>query len=297
MGVRAHCLPGDELLVHETGHIPNYEQGAPAVLSGVTCRLLPGEWGMIDIPALTGKIRADNQHFCRTRLVCLENTANAGGGKAYPLEHVDRVGQWAHEHGLKVHMDGARLFNACIAKGYAPKRVLQHVDTVSICFSKGLGCPMGSLLAGSKEEIAHARRSRKLFGGALRQAGVVAATAIYALENHVERLAEDHANAKAFSEAIGSIEGIRCNPADIETNLVFFEVDPDFGSATQLSVLLKAKNVRINPTGPQRLRACTHLDVTRADVVRAAKAIAECLRSDLRTVQTTGAATGPYARG
>jgi threonine aldolase len=156
---------------------------------------------------------------------------------------------------------------------------------------------MGSVLAGSKEEINHARRSRKLFGGALRQAGVVAATAIYALENHVERLADDHANAKAFAEAISQIDGIHCNPAEIETNLVFFEVDAELGAASQLSVLLKAKGIRINPTGPQRLRACTHLDVTRADVLRAARAIAECLRSDLRKVDATGAASGPYARG
>ncbi len=297
MGVRCHCVPGDELLIHETGHIANFEGGGPAVLSGTMCRVVHGHGGMIDVPALVGKIRADNQHFARTRLVCIENTTNSGGGLAYPLDQVERIGHWAHEHGLKVHMDGARLFNACVAAGYSPAQVCRQVDTVSVCFSKGLGCPMGSILVGSKDEIAHARRSRKLFGGALRQAGIVAAAAIYALEHHVERLAEDHENAQVFATAINEIDGILCNPHEVETNLVFFEVEPALGGAGQLSVALRAKGVRINATGPHRLRACTHLDVRKPDMLKAAEAIRQCLTEGLRHVDAAGAAMGPYARG
>lgn len=295
MGVRVHCLPGDELLIESTGHIANFEQGAPAALSGVTCRLIPGRYGILDLPDLEGKIRSDNQHFCRTRLVCLENTSNVGGGRVYPLENIDRICAWAHRHGLKVHLDGARLFNAVVASGVPASRICRDIDTISICFSKGLGCPMGSILVGSREDIARARRVRKLFGGALRQAGIPAASAIYAMENHVERLAIDHENARAFADAIREIDGITLDPPDVQTNLVFFNVDPELGNASQLSAKLKQRGVRINATGPQRLRACTHLDVDREAVLRAAEALAESVSEGFATL--TGAEMGPYARG
>lgn len=295
MGVWAHCVPGDELLIEENGHIANFEAGAPAALSGVMCRTLRGRYGMLDLPDVEGKIRADNQHLCRTRLLCLENTTNAGGGKVYPLEQVNRLGRWAHEHGLRVHMDGARLFNAVIARGYSPAQITSEVDTVSICFSKGLGCPMGSILAGNAETISRARRARKLFGGALRQAGIVAAAAIYALENHIERLAEDHENARIFAQALAKIDGIHLSPDDVETNLVFFEVDPRLGNAAQLSNALLQRGVRIGAMGPQRLRACTHLDVSREDLLAAAAIVRECVAEGFGAM--VGAAAGPYARG
>jgi threonine aldolase len=295
MGVRTHCQPGDELLIESTGHIANFEQGAPAALSGVTCRLINGHDGILDLADVEGKIRADNQHLCVTRLVCLENTTNVGGGRVYPQENIDLIGQWAHQHGLKVHMDGARLFNAVVASGSSPAEICRHVDTVSICFSKGLGCPMGSILVGSKAAIVRARRVRKLFGGALRQAGIVAAAAIYAMENHVERLQIDHDNARAFAEEIRQIDGITLDPPDVQTNLVFFNVDPELGNAAQLSAKLKQRGVRINATGPQRLRACTHLDVDREMALRAAEAIGEAVAEGL--AGAVGAELGPYARG
>jgi threonine aldolase len=295
MGVRTHCQPGDELLIECTGHIANFEQGAPAALSGVTCRPITGRDGILDLPDLEGKIRADNQHLCITRLVCLENTTNVGGGRVYPLENINRIGQWAHRHGLKVHMDGARLFNAVVAGGIGPAEICRHIDTVSICFSKGLGCPMGSILVGSKAEIARARRVRKLFGGALRQAGIVAAAAVYAMEHHVERLQDDHENARAFAEEIRRIDGVTLEPAEVQTNLVFFNVDPELGNAGQLSAKLRQRGVRINATGPQRLRACTHLDVDREMVLRAAEAIAEVVAEGF--AGAVGAELGPYARG
>src|SRR5262249_55437420 len=275
MGDRTHCLPGDELLIESGSHIANYEQGAPAALSGVTCRLIPASGGILDVGDLDGKIRADNQHFCRTRLVCLENTTNSGGGRVYPQANIDRICAWAKKNGLKTHLDGARLFNAVTASGKSAATICRDIDTVSICFSKGLGCPMGSVLVGSKEDILRARRVRKLFGGALRQAGIVAAAALYALEHHIERLHEDHENAQAFAEAIRRIDGLTLDPPDVESNLVFFQVDPELGTAAQLSAKLKERGVRINPSGPQRLRGCTHLDVDRAGVLRAAECLAE----------------------
>lgn len=294
MGVRAHCRAGDELLIHEAGHIANYEAGGPAVLSAVTVRTIPeGDWGMLDLEQLEGKIRADDQHLCPTTLVCIENTTNAGGGKAYPLEKLHRVSNWAKENGLKVHMDGARLFNAIVAQGYTAKDMGECCDTISICFSKGLGCPMGSALVGSTEEIRSARRSRKLFGGALRQSGVVAAAAIYALENNIERMADDHANAKLFAESIADIDGVQINTDDIETNLVFFHIDPAIGTAANVSARLKEHGVNIGAMGPQRMRACTHLDISSKDVVQAAGVLRECLAGDRSPVLQS--AEGPYA--
>lgn len=295
MAVRAHCQSGDELLIEGGGHIASFEGGAPAALSGVTCRTLTGHLGMLDLPQLEGQIRADNQHLAQTRLVCLENTTNVGGGHCYPLDMLERVGKWAHSNGLKVHMDGARLFNAVVATGQSAAKICEHVDSVSVCFSKGLGCPMGSVLVGSKDVVNRARRARKMFGGALRQAGIVAASAVYALENNIERLAIDHENAQAFAEEIRKIPGIKLDPTGVPTNLVFFEVDPKLGNASQLSYALKQRGILINAGGKSRLRACTHLDASREDLLAAAKVLSECVQAGFSSFP--GTATGPYARG
>lgn len=294
MGVKVHCIPGDELLIESSGHIACFEGGGPAVLSGTMCRQIPGTNGMLDIADLNGKIKADNQHLCITRLLCLENTTNVGGGRAWPLDQLERVCGWAHENGLKTHLDGARFFNACVAKGYSAADVGKHFDTVSICFSKGLGCPMGSILVGSKDDIRKARRARKLLGGALRQAGIVAAAAVYAMEHNVERLSVDHDNAKLLAAEIAQIEGLSINVADVETNLVFFEVDPKLGNAGQLSAALLDRGVKIGPSGPQRLRACTHLDVTREDMLKTADLLRQTIKAGFS--QYKGSTTGPYAR-
>ena len=294
MGVKTHCFPGDELLIEATGHIACFEGGGPAALSGVMCRQIPGRQGMLEVADLEGKIKADNQHLCITRLVCLENTTNVGGGRAWPLEQLERVCRWAHDNGLKTHLDGARLFNACVAKGYSAADVGKHFDTVSICFSKGLGCPMGSILVGSPEDIRKARRIRKLFGGALRQAGIVAAAALFAMENNVERLAIDHDNAKVFAREVAQIDGLSIDVSQVETNLVFFEVDPKFGNAAQLSAALRDRGVKIGACGPQRLRACTHLDVSRDDILQAADVLHQTVQASFD--QHKGSATGPYAR-
>jgi threonine aldolase len=280
MGVWTHCTTGDELLIEETGHIANYEAGAPAVLAGASVRRLRGDFGRLDVEHLAGQIRGGNVHFAPTRLLCLENSTNIGGGRTYSLEQLQRVSAWALEQGLKRHLDGARLFNACIARGYSPAEVSENFDTVSICFSKGLGCPMGSILVGSAADIARARRARKIFGGALRQAGIPAAACLYALDHHIERLREDHANARLFAELIATVPGIQVDPSGVETNLVFFEIAPALGTAAQFSAALKERGVRLNPAGgTYRLRACTHLDVTKEQVQAAAKAIRACAAS------------------
>ncbi len=295
MGLRSHCLPGDELLIHELGHIAMFEGGAPAILSGISCRTLTGDKGMLNLDTLSGKIRANDQHLCQTRLLCVENTTNAGGGHYYPLDQLTEICDWAHENGLKTHMDGARVFNATVAGGYSIKEICAPIDTISICFSKGLGCPMGSILVGPKEEIAKARRSRKIFGGALRQAGIVAAACIYALENNIERLQEDHDNARFLADQLASIEGISINPAETETNLVFFDVDPNLGNAMQLSKALHDRGVGIGAMGQTSLRACTHLDISREQIEQIPPAVRDALNSGINDHQ--GLETGPYARG
>ena len=294
MAVRAHCLPGDELLINETGHIGLFEAGAPAILSGVTVRQISAPDGKLDIGDLEDKIRPVDQHLVRTRLVCLENTTNVGGGRVYSLDHAARVSEWARGNGLKIHLDGARYFNACVAGGYSPAQFAQHFDTISICCSKGLGCPMGSLLVGDGESIRHARRTRKLLGGALRQSGMMAAAAVYALNNHIDRLAEDHDNAQFLARSLAEIDGISIDPATVETNLVFFDLDPELGNPNQLSHLLTERGIRVGPSGGQRMRACTHLDVTRDDLETVVAAVREFCTQGFSEVEAVGA--GPYAR-
>jgi threonine aldolase len=295
MAIRVHCQPGDEMVCEENCHMANYEAGAPAALSGVTCRGITGKFGMIDVADLRGKVRSGDQHLAQTRLVGLENTTNVGGGRAYPLDRIERIGAWARDLGLKVHIDGARFFNATVARGYSARDAGRHVDTISVCFSKGLGCPMGSILVGSADEIRIARRARKLFGGALRQAGIVAAAAVFALEHNVERLAEDHRNARQLAEIIGGIPGLNVSLEEVETNLVFFDVDPALGYASQLTAALAQQGVLMGEMGSQRVRACTHLDVNREDIPQVGRILAECVRKGFRNLP--GSPYGWFARG
>jgi len=282
MAVWSHAVPGDELIIEQTGHIANYEAGGPAALRGVSVRVIPGDFGRLDLCHLEGNIHRDDIHSTPTKLLCIENSTNLGGGRTYPLDQLKRLRDWSVENGIPIHLDGARLFNACIANGYSPADVARNVDTVSFCFSKGLGCPMGSMLVGTREVIAKARRARKIFGGALRQAGIPAAACLYALDHHIDRLADDHANAKLFAESISRIDGIAVDVSAVETNLVFFELAPKHGTAAQLSAALKTRGVNLYPAGgTQRLRACTHMDVNREEIITAAKTIADCLNVGL----------------
>jgi threonine aldolase len=273
IGVKAHTQPGDELLCDVNCHIYNNEAGGPAALSGVMCRTVEGDFGVLDVTQLDGKVRGANEHHARTRLVCLENTHNKGGGRVYPLEKIQAISSWARRQGLAMHLDGARLWNAVVASGVPEKTWGEPFDSVSVCFSKGLGAPVGSALAGTREYIARARRVRKLFGGGMRQAGVIAAAALYALEHHVERLAEDHRNARVVAQAIADTPGLRLSPPEVETNLIWFEVDPELGPAKAVAAALKERGVLVHVMGPQTLRACTHLDVSAAQAERAAEVV------------------------
>jgi threonine aldolase len=271
--VKAHTQPGDELLCDANCHIYNYEAGGAAVLGGVTCRTIEGDFGILDLSQLEDKIRPINEHLVRTRLVCLENTHNRGGGRIYPLEKIKAIGSWAWQHGLAMHLDGARLWNAIVASGIKAREWTRHFDSVSVCFSKGLGAPVGSALAGTKDFVARGRMIRKLFGGGMRQAGIIAAAALYAIDNHIDRMAEDHKNARVIAEAIADTPGLRLAPPDVETNIIWFRVDPELGTAKDVATALKDRNVRVHPGGPQLLRACTHLDVSAAQAERAADTI------------------------
>jgi threonine aldolase len=276
--IRAQTQPGDELLCEISSHIYKFEAGGPAVHSGVTCRPLEGKHGVLDVSELEDKIQPDDEHCVRTRLVALENTHNYGGGRVYPLEKIAAIGNWARQHGLQMHLDGARMWNAIVATGTEAAEWCRHFDTVSVCFSKGLGTPLGSALVGSRALVAAARRIRKLFGGGMRQIGVIAAAALYALDHHIDRLADDHRHAKLIADAIRETPGLRLDPPEVETNLVFFDVDPGLGTAAQLAAELERHGARVLVAGPQRLRACTHLDVSARQAERAAEIIQAAAR-------------------
>ncbi|MFH1921582.1 MAG: GntG family PLP-dependent aldolase [Planctomycetota bacterium] len=269
VGVRLHAKPGDEMICEAGCHILNYEQAGYAQLSGVAARAVEGEHGVLRVEQLEGLVRPADAHQVRTRLVCLENTHNRGGGRILPYDSVEAVCRWAHAAGLRTHLDGARLFNAAVATGIEAARWAAHFDTVSVCFSKGLGAPVGSALAGPRELIAEAIRHRKVLGGGMRQAGVIAAGALYALEHHVDRLADDHANAQRLVEGVRKIDGLELDPEVVDTNLVFFRIDAALGTAREFSNKLKERGLLMLPISPVKIRAVTHLDVSAGDVDRA----------------------------
>jgi threonine aldolase len=265
IGVFVGTSRGDEVILHEGAHIFGYEAGAPAILSGVQVRTLPGEGGTISPDTLRAAIRPENVHFPRPTLVCLENTHNAAGGKVYPLEEFAAVAAAAREMGLRVHLDGARLFNAQAATGIPAREWCEHVETVSVCSSKGLGAPVGSLLAGDEETIREARRARKAFGGGMRQAGVIAAASLYAFEHHTERLNDDHERAKKLAAGLREA-GCAVDPP--ETNIVLVEVE----RPEEFLQALAREGVLATPGKAGFIRLCTHLDVGDAELEAAVDA-------------------------
>jgi threonine aldolase len=276
--IKVNTQPGDELLCDATCHIYNFEAGGPAVLSGVTCRTLEGDYGILEVGQLEGKVRPMNDHVVRTRVVALENTHNRGGGRVYPLEKIRAISDWAKKHHLMMHLDGARLWNAIVATGIAAPKWTEHFDSVSVCFSKGLGAPIGSALAGTHDFVNRARRIRKLFGGGMRQAGIAAAAALYALDHHIDRLADDHGNARVIAQVVADTPGLRLDPPDVETNIMFVKVDPELGTARQVAEALRQRNVLVQTPGLQVIRMCTHLDVSPAQAERAAESIRQSVR-------------------
>ena len=272
MGVHVGTNRGEEVLLHEGAHIFVYEAGAPAMLSSLQLRTLPGENGVLDPETVRSSVRPDDVHFPRSRLLCLENTHNTSGGKVFPLEDFAAVAATAKELGLKVHLDGARLFNAQAATGTPASEWCAHADTVSVCSSKGLGAPVGSLLAGDEETILEARRARKAFGGGMRQAGIIAAASLYAFENHVDRLAEDHAQARDLASGLRDA-GYKVH--DPETNLVLVAVE----DPSEFLEAFAREGVLATPGKPGYVRLCTHLDVGHEEIEKAVEAAARITSS------------------
>jgi threonine aldolase len=269
--ISIHCQtqPGDEIICEAGAHFLHYEAGATAVLSGVQARPLSGNGGVITVGQIETALRGESYYFPRSRLIALENTHNLAGGTIFPLAEIERIRRFANQHGLAMHLDGARLWNACAASGIAPKEYARHFDSVSVSFSKGLGAPIGAVVAGSKEFIANARRFRKMLGGGMRQVGIVAAAAIYGLTHHRERLMEDHANARRFAEALHGRHGLAVDLATVQTNIVVIDIAQTKLDVAAACEALKKAGVLVVPFGATTLRAVTHLDVSAADIDRA----------------------------
>lgn len=274
IAIRVHCQPGDEVICEASAHIIIAEGGAPAALSGVVLRGIEGERGMFTASQAERAVRAPSRYAPRSRLISVEQTSNWGGGSVWPLDDLLAVSGVARAHGLATHMDGARLMNAVVASGIAARDFAAGYDSVWIDFSKGLGAPVGAALAGSRGFIDEAWRFKQGWGGAMRQAGIVAAGALHALEHHVERLAEDHENARLLAERLAGIPGIAIDPSTVDTNIVWFDVSGTGVAAPDISQGLAEKGVMIGAFGPHRMRAVTHLDVGRDEIVRATDVLA-----------------------
>ncbi len=278
IAIRLHCNRGEEFLCEADCHVYNYEQAAFAQLSGIVARTIQGKHGILEPQQLHGKIRPAGDHMVRTSLVTLENTHNRGGGTIQPLEAVQEICAWAHAHHLKTHLDGARLFNAVAATGISAQTWASGFDSVSVCFSKGLGAPVGSALAGTAEFIQQARRARKLFGGGMRQVGIIAAGALYALQHHRDRLVDDHANAQILAQAIQQTDGLTLDP-EPQTNIVVAHIAPELGNSSEVAQRLAQHGLGALPFGPQHLRFVTHLDATRSHVEQACEIIEKRLEA------------------
>lgn len=266
ISIRAATEHGDEIIADINTHSYNYEAGGPAAVCGCSMALIYGQRGIYGPADVEAAVRPKDSHFPQSSMVIVENTNNRGGGSVWPVQKVAAIQETARKHGLHMHIDGARLMNACVAAGCKPTDYTQHADSVSLCFSKGLGAPVGSIVAGTKSFIDRTHRFRKMFGGGMRQSGILAAAALYALEHNVERLADDHANTKRLAEAIAELPGLSVDPATVETNIVIFEVDPRLGSAAEFAGRLEERGVRVFDTAPTRIRAVTHMDVSRAQI-------------------------------
>lgn len=277
IALRVHTRPGDEIVCHESAHIRLYEGGGPAILSGCLLCPLPGARGAFSPQALEASVRPDDPHFACTRLVCIENTHNAAGGCVWRPDEQQAVVDEARRHGLALHLDGSRLMNASIAQNTPAADLAAPFDTVTLCLSKGLGAPVGAILAGDDETIHAARRWKHVFGGAMRQAGIVAAGGLFALRHNVSRLADDHRNAARLAEGLATLPGVRLDPPP-ETNIVYFDVAGTGLSGAEAQARLLDQGVRASGTG-KRLRFVTHRDVSDDDIERALSACRRALGS------------------
>lgn len=271
IAILVHCRPGDEVIAHETAHIIAAEGGAPAALTGVSVLGLPGARGQFDAETLRAAFRDRRRNSPPQTLLEVEQTANLGGGSVWPVDRLTAVLVSAHEHGMATHMDGARLMNAVVASGVSARDMAADCDSVWLDFTKGLGAPLGAVLCGSADFIDEAWRWKQRLGGSLRQAGICAAACLYALDHNIDRLTEDHANAKALARGLAQIPGITVEEPD--TNLVFFDTAGTRFTADDLATRIRREGVQISTMGRYRARACTHLDVDRAGVEAAISVI------------------------
>lgn len=278
LAIRSQSQPGQEIIVESKSHIVRYEQGAAGALAGVQLHWIYGERGVMSAEQVEAAIRPNDPHSVTTALICIENTHNAGGGTIYPLSTIERIRTIAVRHGIPMHLDGARLFNAVAATTLPPTVYAQHFETVSICLSKGLGAPVGSLLLSNDQQIIErARRFRRMYGGAMRQAGIVAAAGIYALERHVTRLKTDHEHAKKLARLLQQIPAIHIVPQHVETNILIFDIIDDPRTPTELVAALKEQGVLINALGGNSYRAVTHLNIAGKQIDEAAAIFAKVL--------------------
>ncbi len=267
LSLRVQTQPGREVIADSRSHVIRYEQGAGAALSGVQFHGLDGRRGLLTPEQVEAAIRPRDPHTVQTALIWLENTHNTGGGTIYPIETITRVHEVARRHGLSMHLDGARLFNAVVATGISAADYARAFDTVSFCLSKGLGAPVGSMIVTDNRPLMESlRRFRRMYGGAMRQAGIVAAAGIFALEHNIDRLKEDHQHARLLASLLAQISGVAVDPHAIETNIVMFEVVESHLSGSDIVKALKEEGVLVNCIGGRTFRAVTHLDVGTRDI-------------------------------
>jgi len=278
LSIRVQTRPGDEVIIESRAHIVRYEQGAAAALSGVQLHMIPTDRGILDPTQVEVAIRPKDPHTLSTGLICLENTHNSGGGSIYPLASIERIREIALAHGIPMHLDGARLFNAVVATGVSAAEYARHFETVSFCLSKGLGAPVGSLVVtNDRPMVDRLRRFRRMYGGAMRQAGILAAAGIYALEHNISRLKEDHEHARRLARLLQKIPTVSLDPDRVETNIVMFDLVDSSRSVQEIVASLKKEGLLLNAFGGTTIRAVTHLDVTVQDIEKAGQIFARVL--------------------
>lgn len=273
IALNVHTQPSDEVILEADSHIFNYELATMASFSGVMPRPISTPGGVLPVATVKAAIRPPTYYLSRTGLICLENTHNRKAGAVYPIEELQSAVKLAHSQGIPVHLDGARIFNASVASKIPVKQYVQNLDSVMFCLSKGLGCPVGSMLVGSQDFIVKARKVRKRLGGGMRQAGILAAAGLYALHSHIDRLEEDHQNARLLVQELENLDSIEFEP--VETNIIIFSLKDISGE--EFTSKMKDRGVLAHHIGPKRIRLVTHLDVSREDVMEAAKKMKEIL--------------------
>lgn len=264
--INSHTSPGSEVICDYNSHIFNYESGAAGMLSGVQLHPLTGNAGHPTVDQIAESIRPKDDHYPQTSLICLENTHNRAGGTIFPLEQIEQIYELAQKHHLKMHLDGARLWNASIETGLSLKDYGQFFDSVSLCFSKGLGAPVGSIVVGTADFIKKAHFYRKAYGGGMRQIGILAAACIFAVENHFEHLAEDHSNAKLLAEGLQKIKPFKIKMKSVQTNIIIADLTEGSTDAYQMSEQMKKEGVLVIPFSPKKIRFVTHLNINRNDI-------------------------------